>query len=69
MYEALGNIHLFKRQHAAAVASAQRWIEIEPSNADAYANLAGALDFGGEHAQALPLIDKAMRLNPFYPFY
>ena len=67
--EALGNIHLFKRRHADAVAAAQRWLEIEPGNADAYANLAGALDFSGEHAQAIPLIDKAMRLNPFYPFY
>jgi adenylate cyclase len=69
VYEALGNVHLFKSRHEAAVAAARQWVEIEPGNADAYANLAGALHFSGEHAQVIPLIDKAMRLNPFYPFY
>jgi adenylate cyclase len=69
VYEALGNIHLFKKQHEEAVAAARRWVELEPSNADGYANLAGALQFSGEPEQVIPLIDKAMRLNPFYPFY
>lgn len=69
VYEALGNIQLFRKQHAEAVAAARRWIELEPSNADGYANLAGALQFSGEPEQVIPLIDKAMRLNPFYPFY
>jgi adenylate cyclase len=69
VYEALGNAHLFKRQYEKAIAAARRWVEIEPNNADAYANLAGALHFSGESEQAVPLIEKAMRLNPFYPFY
>ena len=69
VYEALGNSHLFKKQHAAAVAAAREWVRIEPGNADAYANLAGALHFSGEHEQVIPLIENAMRLNPFYPFY
>jgi adenylate cyclase len=69
VYEALGNVSLFKRQHAEAVAAARRWVKIEPGNADAYANLAGALHFSGESEQAIPLIEKAMRLNPYYPFY
>ncbi len=69
VYEALGNVHLFKMQHEKAVAAARRWIEIEPGNADAYANLAGALHFSGESEQVIPLIEKAMHLNPFYPFY
>lgn len=69
VYEALGSVHLFKRQHEKAVAAARRWVEIEPGNADAYANLAGALQFSGEPEQVIPLIEKAMRLNPYYPFY
>ncbi len=69
VYEALGNVHLFKKQHEKAVAAARRWVEIEPGNADAYANLAGALHFSGESEQVIPLIEKAMHLNPFYPFY
>ena len=68
-YEALGNVRLFKKQHEEAVAAARQWVKIEPGNADAYANLAGALHFSGEHEQVIPLIEKAMRLNPFYPFY
>ena len=33
VYEALGNVHLFKRQHEKAIAAARRWVEIEPNNA------------------------------------
>ncbi len=67
--EALGNVQLFRRQYDEAVAVARRWIEIEPGNADTYANLAGALIVRGEPEQVISLVDKAMRLNPFYPFY
>lgn len=67
--EALSTVHLFKRQHAKAIATARRWIELEPSNADAYATLAGAMHFSGENDEVVALIKKAMRLNPFYPFY
>lgn len=45
VYEALGNVHLFKRQHEEAVTAIRRWVEIEPSNAEGYANLAGVLHF------------------------
>ncbi len=67
--EALGNILLFRRRYDEAVAAAQRWIKIEPGSADSYANLAGALIVCGEPEQVISLVDKAMRLNPFYPFY
>ena len=69
VYEALGNAHLFKRQHDEAVAVARRWVDIEPSNADAYANLAGALIFAGEPETVESLIDEAISMNPFFPFY
>jgi adenylate cyclase len=69
VYEALGNVQLFRKQHEEAVAAARQWIEIEPSNADAHVNLAGALHFSGESEQAIPLIEKAMRLNPYFPFF
>jgi len=67
--EALGNVQLFRKQYDEAVAAARRWIKIEPGNADVYANLAGALIVCGEPEQVIPLIEKAIRLNPFYPFY
>jgi adenylate cyclase len=68
-YEALGNVSLFKRRHDDAVGAANQWLKVEPGNADAYANLAAALQFSGEPERVIPLIDKAMSLNPFYPFY
>ncbi len=69
VYEALGNVSLFRRKHEEAVAAARQWVRVEPGNADAYANLAGAKHFSGEHAEVIPLVEKAIRLNPFYPFY
>lgn len=69
VYEALGNILLFKRRYDEAFAAIKTWIEVEPGNADAYANLAAVLHISGEHEQIAALIEKAMRLNPFYPFY
>jgi len=67
--EALGNVQLFRKQYDEAVALARRWTKIEPGNADVYVNLAGALIVRGEPEQVISLIDKAMRLNPYYPFY
>jgi adenylate cyclase len=67
--EALSTVHLFKKQHRRAIAAARRWIELEPGNADAYATLAGSMHFSGENQDVVALIEKAMRLNPFYPFF
>lgn len=67
--EALSTVHLFQRQYAEAIATARRWIELEPGNADAYATLAGAMHFAGDNDDVIAMIEKAMRLNPFYPFY
>jgi adenylate cyclase len=69
VYEALSSVHLFKRQHDDAIAAAKRWLEIEPGNAEAYANLAGIFHFAGEPERVDRLIEKAKRLNPFHPFY
>ena len=69
VYEALSSVHLFSRQHDEALAAARRWVEVEPGDAEAYANLAGILCYSGEPERVEGLIEKAMRLNPFYPFY
>jgi adenylate cyclase len=69
VHEALSTVQVFRKQHAEAIATARRWIELEPSNADAYATLAGAMHWSGDNEQVIALIEKAMRLNPFYPFF
>jgi adenylate cyclase len=35
--------------------------------AEGYASLADALTFSGRAGEAIPLVEKAMRLDPFYP--
>ena len=69
VYMALSGAKLFKRQHDAAIEDARKLIEIEPGNADSYANLAGTVMFAGAPDQTVALIEKAVRLNPFYPAY
>lgn len=69
VYEALSSVHLFKRRHDEAITAARRWVEVEPGNAEAYANLAGILHFAGEPERVGGLIEQAKRLNPFHPFY
>jgi adenylate cyclase len=69
VYEALSTVYLFRREHDSAIAAARSWIALEPNNADAYATLAGAMHFSGENNDVMTLIEKAMRLNPFYPFF
>jgi adenylate cyclase len=67
--EALSTVHLFRAEHSQAVETARRWIALEPGNAEAYAALAGSLHFAGENHEVIMLIERAMRLNPHYPFY
>lgn len=67
--EALSTVHLFRREHDAAITTACRWIELEPSDAEAYAALAGAKHFAGQNREVVPLIETATRLNPYFPFY
>lgn len=67
--EALSTVHLFKRNHAEAIATAEQWIALEPNNADAHAALAAALMCSGQPERVFPLIDEAERLDPFFPSY
>ncbi len=67
--EALSTVYVFRRQHQEAIAAAESWIELEPSSAEAYATLAGAFHWSGRNEEIIPLIDRAKRLNPHYPFY
>jgi adenylate cyclase len=69
VYEALGNICNFRRDHEQAVSAARQLARIEPGNPDVYANLAAALHLSGENQAAIPIISKAIELNPTCPFY
>jgi adenylate cyclase len=68
----LGTIYLLQRQHEKAIAEGQRAIAIDPNYADGYAMLSQIMRYSGRFEEALPLIEKGIRLSPkprvFYPF-
>jgi len=66
-YEVSSAMLVHSRQHAEAVAEAQRAIAMDPNDADGYVALADALSFAGRPAEALEAVEKAMRLNPHFP--
>jgi adenylate cyclase len=54
-------------RHDEAVAEGERAIATDPNSADGYVAHAGALNLAGYPDKALPLMEKAVRLNPHYP--
>jgi Flp pilus assembly protein TadD len=55
--------------YAAAMAEGRKAVALEPSNADAMAELAYILAFSGESEEASELIRGAKRLNPNFPVW
>ncbi|MSO68840.1 MAG: tetratricopeptide repeat protein [Alphaproteobacteria bacterium] len=62
-----GEITLIIGKHDEAIANARRAIELAPSMADAHANLSHWLDLAGKPDEAIPIMQNAMRLSPYYP--
>ncbi len=62
-----GQIRLFQRRHAEAVAAAERAIAVNPNYADAFALLAWTLNYAGRPEEAILALNMAMRLNPRPP--
>ena len=63
----LGYIYLLKRQHEKAIAEGERSISLAPNAANIYQLLAATLRFSGRAAEAIPLLKKAIRLEPYTP--
>jgi adenylate cyclase len=61
-------VYLAQRDHDQAVAEGKRAIALDPNDAENYAQLGNVLNWAGEPEEAIPFIEKAMRLNPVYPF-
>ena len=53
--------------HDEAIAEGERAVAMDPNDAEGYVALAGALNLAGKLEKALPLMERAMRLNPHYP--
>jgi len=62
-----GVFHLYNAEHSKAVASGQHAIALGPNNADVHAAMAHILRFSGRFEEAIAMVRKAIRLQPFYP--
>ena len=62
---ALGWVSLYQRDHDRSLDSYQQALDLNPSDADALAEYADALKHSGAPAEAVPLFERAIRLNPY----
>ena len=63
----LGFVHLYRKEHDASVNAYVRALTLNPNDADLMSDMADALAHSGRSEEAVGLLQKAMRLNPFYP--
>ncbi len=63
----LGFAHLYRKEHDAAISAYERASLLNPNDADLMSDMADALAHSGRSTEAVSLLQKAMRLNPFYP--
>jgi adenylate cyclase len=60
----LSNFYLTKREYDKAIAEGERAVALDPSGSSAYSQYASALLFACRPEEAIPLFQKAIRLNP-----
>ncbi|CAD0186699.1 invasion protein regulator [Ruegeria sp. THAF57] len=63
----LGYVHLYRKEHDAAIQSYQRALALNPNDADMHSDFADALAHYGDNETAITHIQQAMRLNPYFP--
>ena len=66
-HAAFGYACLFKRRHDESLAAYQRATELNPNDADVLAETGACASSCGDPQRGLQLLERAMRLNPFYP--
>ncbi|MGI9449814.1 MAG: adenylate/guanylate cyclase domain-containing protein, partial [Geminicoccaceae bacterium] len=62
----LGMVRLLQRRFDEAIAAGERAIDLGPNVAESYVMLALTLIYAGNSEKGVALINKAMRLSPFY---
>jgi len=62
-----GFANLYMKRHEMSLAEYERALELNPNDADIIAEYADALVYTGEPARSVELLQRAMRLNPYYP--
>ena len=57
------------RQYNKAIEEARRAVALGPNDAEAHAQLGNVFNWSGNPQEGMRYIEKAMRLNPHYPYY
>jgi adenylate cyclase len=65
----LGVIYVYMREYDKAIAEGESAVELNPNGNEALAFLGAFLNSAGRPADAITVLDKAMRLNPMPPAY
>src|SRR5262245_8892915 len=68
-YYVLAQVHLWMKEHDAAIAVAERAVGLAPNDADGYETLAEILGWSGRPEEGLSRIQHAIRLNPHCPSF
>jgi len=68
-HQVASKLHVDQHEYEEAIAEAQRAIALDPNDSDSYLAMAYALIHAGKPEEALDFVEKAMRLDPYYPAY
>jgi adenylate cyclase len=63
----LGFAYLYKKRHDESIAEYVRATTLNPNDADIIAEYADSLVYAGQPQKSIELLQRAMRLNPYYP--
>jgi adenylate cyclase len=63
----LGALSLYRGEYEEAISHYRKAVELAPSNAIMTAGLGWVLCYGGYPEEAIPVLQQAMRLSPYYP--
>ncbi|WP_368669846.1 adenylate/guanylate cyclase domain-containing protein [Roseibium sp. RKSG952] len=63
----LGYVHLYRKEHDAAIESYKRALSLNPNDADMHSDYADAMAHSGQNETAIEYLQRAMRLNPYFP--
>jgi adenylate cyclase len=63
----LGNIYIMRKDYEKGIRETELAVELEPNGADAHALLGMALQFADRPEEAIPILKKAIRLDPYAP--
>jgi adenylate cyclase len=63
----LGNIYIMRKEYEKGIRETELAVELEPNGADAHALLGMALQFADRPEEAIPILKKAIRLDPYAP--